>query len=85
LGGEDFLLSPLPFRHYLDDAAQMLAESYREAFEKGGNLIYGDVEPMPGVCSSPLVGQSVSPFFMSIGLPIVCGWAEPDQGSLRIS
>ena len=46
--------TPEAFRRYLDDAAQMLlAESYREAFEKGGNLIYGEVEPIEGVCELP--------------------------------
>jgi hypothetical protein len=39
--------TPETFRSYLDDAAQMLAESYRTAFETGGNIIYGYVEPIP--------------------------------------
>jgi hypothetical protein len=39
--------TPERFRTYLDDVAQTLADAYREAFEKQGNLVYGYVEPIP--------------------------------------
>jgi hypothetical protein len=55
--------TPEQFRTYLDDVTQVVDDAYREAFEKQGNLVYGYVEPIPGVCELP-AGTPV-------GLPLI--------------